>query len=93
MAQQEYSISFSLPNGQPLAFGSLTVQLNTDAVVTTTNGPQVIAGRIVRVNLDNTGSVTFPIWPNSQMQPANTVYFLNAYSAQGQLAWSGQISL
>jgi hypothetical protein len=91
--KQPFLFVFQTASGQPLAFGTVTIQLNTDAVVTSTNGPQVVSGRTVKVNLDGTGSATPYLWPNSVMSPSGTVYNVTAYSAQGQLAWSGQISL
>jgi hypothetical protein len=90
--QQYYSVSFFQANGQPLANGYITIQLNTDATVTST-GPQIVAGRILNIPLDNNGYANFLIWPNSQLSPSNTVYLLRAYSLQGELAWSGQFSL
>jgi hypothetical protein len=89
---EPFLFRFQLASGQPLAFGSVKIQLNTDAVVLTTNGPQVVSGRVVKVSLDSTGSATPNLWPNSVMTPSNTVYNVTAYSAQGQSAWSGQIS-
>lgn len=93
MAQQNYSVTYQLPNGTPLADGSVTVRLNTDAVALGTGGHQITAGKVVKVLLDDTGSATFLIWPNDQLTPAGTVYILEAFSARGESAWSGQVSI
>ena len=76
--------------GNPLNLGYLTMHLNTDAVTGT--NVQICAGRVVLVPLDSSGNVSgvVLIWPNDQLTPTDTVYFVQAYSAQGQLAWQGQ---
>jgi len=70
--------------GNPLAGGSVTFRLNTDAMA---GGSQISAGRIVTFTLDANGNLSGYIWPNDQMTPNNTVYFARAYTAEGQLVW------
>jgi hypothetical protein len=93
MAQQDLTLTFQDPGGNPLAGGYITVRLNTDGCIVGSGGTQVAAGRIVKVTLDSTGSATFLIWPNDQLSPAGTVYIIIAYSATGQLAWRGEMSI
>ena len=75
--------------GNPLALGSVTFQINTDA---TSGTQQVDAGRIVSAQLDSNGNVTgtVDIWPNDQLTPVNTIYRIKVYSAAGQLAWRSE---
>jgi len=77
--------NFQSPSGVPLAFGYVTFRLSTDAV--TSSNDQVVAGRLVTVPLDANGNVlgTVSLWPNDQLDPADTVYILKAYTVQGQL--------
>ena len=79
--------------GNPLAGGYLFWKLNTDAV--TSGNQQVVAGRTAVVPLDANGDVSgaVTIWPNSQLTPTNTVYFVTAYSAAGQVAWKRQVTI
>ena len=79
--------NFQAADGKPLALGTVTFQLNTDAMAGLV---QITAGRIVTFNLDANGNLSDFIWPNDQMSPNNTVYFAKAYTAQGQLVWSEQ---
>lgn len=78
--------------GTPLVFGYLTFRLNIDGV--TGSNDQVAAGRIVTVDLDAFGNVdgTVLLWPNEQLTP-DTVYFVKAYTAEGQLVWRSEISI
>jgi len=76
--------NFQSPSGVPLAFGYVTFRLSTDAVTGT--GQQVSSERLVIVPLDVNGNVLgTSLWPNDQLNPANTVYILRAYTAAGEL--------
>jgi hypothetical protein len=76
--------------GHPLALGYLTFRLNTDAV--TSGNQQVVAGRIVRVDLDVNGLINGAalFWPNTDLTPIDTVYIVKAYKANGQLVWENR---
>lgn len=89
MAKVSFTLVFQDPSGQPLAGGSVTLRLNTDASV---SNSQIVAGRLVIATLDTNGSATVTIWPNDQLDPAGTVYFVDAYCANGQPAWRGQMT-
>lgn len=82
--------AFQDPMGNPLAAGSITLQLNTDAV-TGTNA-QLAAGRLVSATLGNSGSIsgTVNVWPNDQLTPTTTVYIVRVYTSTGQLAWQSE---
>lgn len=75
--------TFTTPDGNPLSFGYLIIRLSKDA--RTPDNGQLGAQITSRVNLDVNGviagSPTF--WGNSAMIPADTVYILDAYTAQG----------
>ena len=89
----DYPIRFFDASNNPLANGKVTFQLNTDASSTVPGGPQVSAGKITSATLDDTGSATPSFFPNDQLFPPNTVYFVKAYTAQGLIAWQGQVSV
>lgn len=91
MAVQFTVFTFQDATGAPLAGGRMTIRLNTDASTDSALGPQVVAGRLSAVTLDNTGSCSIPLWPNDQLSPPNTVYLVKAYTVLGQLAWSGPV--
>ncbi len=75
--------------GQVLANGYLTLQLSHDAQESVGPG-QVVAGFPRRVPLDANGNIagTVLVWPNDQLDPANTYYIVNAYRRDGTLAWA-----
>ena len=79
--------SFQDASGNPLAGGSVTFRLNTDA---TAGDNQISAGRVTTFTLDSNGNLSGYIWPNDQMTPNNTVYIAKAYTAQGQLVWESE---
>jgi hypothetical protein len=81
--------TFQDPSGKPLADGTVTFRLNTDAVAGT---DQISAGRLIKAALDSSGSCTIELWGNNTMLPAGTVYIVKAYTAEGQLAWEGQLT-
>jgi len=80
--------NFQAPDGVPLSGGYVTFRLNTDAVV---EGSQVSAGRIVTFPLDANGNLSGLIWPNDLMTPNDTVYFAQAFTAQGHKVWEQQL--
>jgi hypothetical protein len=82
--------NFQAPNGVPLAGGYVTFRLNTDAVA---GGSQISAGRIVTFDLDLNGNLAGYIWPNDQMTPNDTVYFVQAFTAAGQLVWNAELHI
>jgi hypothetical protein len=84
---------FQTPGGDPLAFGRVRIRLNTDASTASPGGIQVAATRIVFADLDSTGEVTVALWANTDLSPAGTVYVIWAYSAQGEIAWQGEITV
>lgn len=71
----------------------MRVRLNTDAAIVGSGGQQVAASRIVTVALDSTGSATLSLWSNTDLSPSGTVYVLSAFSAIGQLAWQGEVTI
>lgn len=91
--QQSVTLTFQDPAGNPLAGGRVELMLNSDISTVASGGVQVAARRKVVATLDNSGSATVFLWPNSLMSPADTVYFIAAFTAQGQPAWSGELSL
>ena len=70
--------------GNPIASGTVTFRLNTDAMA---GDSQISAGRVISFPLDANGNLSGFIWPNDQMLPNNTVYIARAYTAQGQRVW------
>lgn len=80
--------NFQAPNGVPLAGGYVTFRLNTDAMA---GDSQISAGRIVTFPLDANGNLSGLIWPNDMMTPNNTVYLVQAFTAQGHLVWKQQL--
>ena len=83
---------FQDPFGNPLAGGTMTMRLNTDATANSPTGPQVCAGKIISVPLGATGSVVgaVEVWPNADLLPNNTVYKVVVFSASGQRAWASE---
>lgn len=71
--------------GNPLALGYLTFRLNTDGQA----GVQVVAGRLVTVDLDAFGNIAgvVSLWTNASLVPAGTVYDIRAYTVLGQEVW------
>jgi len=91
--QQSVTLSFFDPAGNPLAGGSVRLTLNIDISTAVVNGPQIAAQRTTETTLDDEGSGTVDLWPNDVLFPAGSVYFVEAYSAEGQPAWSGQMTV
>lgn len=90
--RQSVSFTFFDPSGAPLAGGKVTARLSTDLSASVVSGPQVAATEVSAV-LDSGGSATLSLWPNRLLLPADSVYFINAFSAQGQPVWSGQTTV
>ena len=93
MPQSSVTVTFQDPAGNPLSGGSVTFDLNTDIATATSGGTQVCAGRTVTATLDTNGSATLSLWPNASLFPASSVYFVRAFTAQGQPAWSGEMTV
>jgi hypothetical protein len=91
--QQSVSLTFVDPAGNPVAGGSVRLTINVDISTAAANGPQIAAQRTVTATLDDSGSCTVELWPNDVLFPANSVYFVQAYTIEGQPAWSGQITV
>ncbi len=74
--------------GNVLANGYLMMELSHDEQESVDPG-EVIAGHDLRVPLDANGTIagTVLVWPNDQLNPANSYYTVNAYSRSGVLAW------
>lgn len=70
-------------SGRPLAFGYLTIRLNTDGAASASQ----LSAISCKVQLDSNGEIegnpTF--WPNSEIQPNGTYYVVRAYAQDGQL--------
>lgn len=92
-SRQSVSLTFQDPSGSPLAGGSVHIELSVDISTALALGPQITAQRVVDATLDNTGSCTVSLWPNNLLLPAKSVYFVTAYTAEGQPAWSGQMAV
>ena len=83
MAQQPLPINtFQLPNGAPVANGSITVRLNTDGMVSGDS----INTKFAPIALDSNGVIAgSPVfWPNSEISPIGTYYIVIVYTAAGQ---------
>ncbi len=74
--------------GNVLANGYLTMQLSHDEGESVDPG-QVVGGLSLRVPLDPFGNIagTVLVWPNDQLNPANSYYVVNAYRRDGTQAW------
>jgi hypothetical protein len=86
-------LAFFDPAGNPLAGGSVRITLSADISTASSGGPQVTAQRTVAVTLDDNGTAVVSLWPNSTLSPAGTVYFVQAFTAEGQPAWDGQLTV
>ena len=86
------TVTFQDPSGTPIADGSVTFSLNIDISAAASDGPQIAAGRIVTATLDSSGSATVDLWPNDLIS-TGSVYFVEAFSAQGEPAWNGQMTV
>jgi hypothetical protein len=76
--------NFQDPAGNPLAGGSVTFTLNTDAMA---GDVQVCAGRVVTFDLDDTGSFTGMLWASDELMPLGITYRVRAYTVEGQLVF------
>jgi hypothetical protein len=86
---QVTTLSFQDPSGNPLVGGEVTFRLTTDMSASVGTGPQVSAGIVIKGTLDDTGSITISLWPNT----AGSIYIVTAYTAEGQPAWSGSLTV
>jgi hypothetical protein len=90
MAQVSVTYTFQDPAGEPLALGTATFRLSTDAAI---DSVQIAANKVVSVALNSSGSLTADFWPNDDMTPEGTVYIVKSYAATGQLAWEGELTI
>ena len=73
---------FQDASGIPIAFGTLTAQLQQDITI---GGIQIVAGRVVSFSLDANGNVI------SGSLQAPVTYIFRVYTSQGQLVWTQQV--
>ncbi len=78
------SYNFQSLSGEPIANGTVTFTLSTDAMV---SDSQINAGRVATFTLDANGNLSGYIWANDHLTPANTTYRVKVYTAQGQLVF------
>jgi hypothetical protein len=90
--QQTVTLTFQDPSGKPLAGGQVRLRLQFDISQGTSTDPQVAAGIETTGTLDSNGSVTLLLWSTSKLQPSGAVYFVRAFTANGQLAYSDQMT-
>ena len=75
--------TFQLPNGNPVANGSINVSLNTDGSV---NNTQIQSnGDSISLNASGVVVGTPTFWPNVDIFPAGSYYILSVYTSSGQL--------
>lgn len=74
--------------GNVLANGYITMELSHDEQESVDPG-EVVGGCNPRVPLDAKGNIagTVLVWPNDQLNPANSYYTVNAYRRDGVRAW------
>lgn len=82
--------TFQDPGGNPLAGGLATFRLSQDGSLGMSGGPSV-CNRITSATLDSAGSCAVLLWANTDLLPPGSVYFVNAFTALGQPAWSGEV--
>lgn len=93
MAQQIVILNFQDPSGSPLANGKATFRLQFDISDAVASGPQVAAGRLVTADLDSNGTCSVLLWANDDASPANSIYFVTAYSSGGAPVWEGELTV
>ena len=86
--------NFQDAEGAVLANGTLTLKLNQDSKV---NSSEICAGITVTIQLDSNGNVASStstpaasnqfVWGNDQLTPANSFYKVTGYAANGQLVF------
>ncbi len=91
--KQSVTLVFQDPSGNAIASGTVTIRLLYDISTAASSGPQISSGIVVSGTLDSSGSVTVELWPNDVLVPAGSSYVVNAYTALGQLAWSGPLTV
>jgi hypothetical protein len=50
---------------------------------------QISAGQIVSGTLDDNGTITIALWPNT----SGTIYFVKAYASNGELAYDSEMTV
>lgn len=73
--------------GNPIANGTLTLQLNEDQQISSTG--QIVRGVVTKVPLDSNGNIsgTVLVWGNDNMSDTASFYWARVYTANGKLAW------
>jgi hypothetical protein len=70
---------FNLPNGQPVANGSVKIHINKDCT-----SPTGLVGQKIKITVDldaNGVPITGPLfWPNSELTPLDTVYIFEVFN-------------
>lgn len=82
--------SFQDALGNPVAGGTLTLQLTQDAMINGGATGQVCSGIEASIILDGSGNASANVWPNDQLTPSTTSYKATVYTSTGQLAWGPQ---
>ena len=82
---------FQDSQGNILANGYLTFTLNQDETDTATENIEICSGRVIRIPLDDTGSIpaspVYSLWPNDLLTPTGSFYSIIAYSKHGERVW------
>ena len=92
MATQLVIFTFQDPGGNPVANGLATFRLSVDGSLGISGGPQV-GTPITSATLDSAGSCIVELWPNDQLLPPGSIYFVNAFTSLGEPVWSGQVTI
>lgn len=85
MARVAFPITtFTDPEGDPLSFGYVILTVSTDAM--TPDNEQIAQGLGAVIKLDIDGQVTNNpmVWPNAELNPADTAYIYSVFTAMGQ---------
>jgi hypothetical protein len=80
--------TFQDPAGNPIANGTLVLELSQNAIVIGTP-IEICSGSKILIQLDANGNAVTgqTAWPNDILTPAKTFYFASVYTANGQLVW------
>lgn len=75
--------------GNPLAMGFLTLELNTVCTDASTGTFQICPGEVVSYPLDANGNIsgTQYVWSSDLLLPTGTLYRMIVYTSKGQIAW------
>jgi len=90
---QSVTITFQDPGGNPLAGGNVTFRLSYDISNATAGGVQVSAGIVTSATLDNSGSCTVTLYRTDTLIPLGAIYFVEAYTVEGQPVYSSQMTV